>query len=80
VTALAKPFEMSLPSVSKHLRVLERARLIRRTRHGRVHMIRANVEGMREAQTWIARCAADWAFSLDVLDELLRKEKREGRG
>jgi DNA-binding transcriptional ArsR family regulator len=46
---MARRFQMSLPSVSKHLRVLEKARLIRRERLGRVHMIRANLERMREA-------------------------------
>jgi len=80
VTDLAEPIAMSLPSISKHLRVLEKAHLIRRERHGRVHMIQANPEGMMEAQAWIAHCAAGWAFSLDMLDELLRSEKREGKG
>ena len=77
VTALAKPFRMALPSVSKHLRVLERARLISRERHGRLHMIRANIDGMREARTWIEHCGAGWAFSLDRLDHLLQEEQRE---
>jgi DNA-binding transcriptional ArsR family regulator len=71
---------MSLPSVSKHLRVLEKARLIRRERHGRMHMIQANMEGMREAQAWIMHCAAGWAFGLDKLDELVRNERKEGKG
>lgn len=75
VTALAKPFHMSLPSVSKHLRVLEGARLISRQRHGRLHMIRVNSNGLRDAQTWIEHCGAGWAFSLDRLDDLLQKEQ-----
>jgi DNA-binding transcriptional ArsR family regulator len=79
VTDLAEPFAVSLPSISKHLRVLEKARLIRRQRHGRVHMIQVNIEGMREAQAWITHCAAAWAFSLDTLHELLRDEQKEGK-
>jgi DNA-binding transcriptional ArsR family regulator len=80
VTALAKPFRMSLPSVSKHLRVLESARLISRQRHGRLHMISANVNGMRDAQTWIEHCGAGWAFSLDRFDDLLQKEQMGENG
>lgn len=80
MTDLAEPFAMSLPSISKHLRVLEKARLIRRERHGRVHMIQANLEGMREAQAWITQCAAGWAFGLDTLDELLRDQRKEEKG
>jgi DNA-binding transcriptional ArsR family regulator len=80
VTVLARPFRMSLPSVSRHLRVLERARLISRERHGRLHMIRADVIGMREARMWIEHCGAGWAFSLDRLDELMEKEQRGERG
>ncbi len=80
MTDLAEPFSMSLPSISKHLRVLEKAHLIRRERHGRVHMIQANLEGMREAQEWMAHCAAGWAHGLDTLDELLRNERKEGKG
>jgi DNA-binding transcriptional ArsR family regulator len=73
---LARPFKMSLPSVSKHLRVLEGARLISRERHGRFHIIRANTQGIQEARTWIEQCAAGWAFSLGKLDELLMEEQR----
>lgn len=78
VTALAKPFRMSLPAVSRHLRVLEKARLIRRQRHGREHLIQTNVQGFSPAQQWIAHCAAGWEFSFDKLDELLKIEQRKG--
>jgi DNA-binding transcriptional ArsR family regulator len=77
VTALAKPFRISLPAISRHLRVLEKARLIDRRREGRVHMIRGRVAGLRPAQDWISRCAAGWDFSFDALDELLKKEQRK---
>ena len=74
VTALAKPFRMSLPAVSRHLRVLEQARLIRRQRHGREHLIRANVPGLEGAHKWIMQCALHWDSRFDKLDELLRNE------
>jgi DNA-binding transcriptional ArsR family regulator len=77
VTALAKPFRISLPAISRHLRVLEKARLIDRRREGRVHMIRGRVAGLRPAQDWISQCAAGWDFSFDALDELLKSEQRK---
>jgi DNA-binding transcriptional ArsR family regulator len=75
VTALAKPFRISLPAVSRHLRVLETARLIDRRRDGRVHMIRARAAGLKPAQEWIAQYAAGWNFSFDQLDDLLKAEQ-----
>jgi DNA-binding transcriptional ArsR family regulator len=77
VTALAKPFRISLPAISRHLRILERARLIERRRKGRVHFIRARAAGLKQAQSWITRCAAAWDFQFDALDELLHTEKRK---
>jgi DNA-binding transcriptional ArsR family regulator len=74
VTALAKPFRMSLPAVSRHLRVLEGAQLVRRSRHGREHRIRANAAGLIDAQKWMAQCALNWDSSFDALDRLLRSE------
>jgi DNA-binding transcriptional ArsR family regulator len=74
VTALAKPFRISLPAISRHLRVLEDARLIQRQRRGRLHLIRARADGMKAAQTWIAQCAAHWDSQFDALDELLKSE------
>jgi DNA-binding transcriptional ArsR family regulator len=75
VTLLARPFRMSLPAISRHLRVLERARLIRRHRSGRLHLIRARAAGLREAREWITRCAAQWDMQFDALDELLKDDK-----
>jgi len=74
VTALAKPFRISLPAISRHLRVLEQARLIRRQRHGREHLIRPHSEGMIEAQKWMAHYVAGWNAGFDNLDELLKRE------
>jgi DNA-binding transcriptional ArsR family regulator len=74
VTALAKPFRVSLPAISRHLRVLEKARLIERRRAGRVHLIRFRAAGLKQAQDWMTHCAAGWDFSFDALDELLKNE------
>jgi DNA-binding transcriptional ArsR family regulator len=78
VTLLGKPFRISPPAISRHLRVLERARLVERRRSGRVHLIRARSAAMKEAQTWLARCAAAWDFQFDALEEFLRTEPHEG--
>ena len=79
VTTLARPFRISPPGFSKHLRVLERACLIERNRKGRLHLIRTRAAGMKEAQKWMARCAAFWDSKFDQLDELLKSEKRRGK-
>lgn len=74
---LARPFRVSPPAISRHLRVLESARLIRRRREGRVHLIRAHAEGLTSAQQWIAQCAAGWEFSFDALDRLIANRRKE---
>lgn len=74
MTALAKPFHISLPAISRHLKVLEHARLIKRLRHGREHLIRAHAAGLKEAQQWMAHYVAGWQNGFDNLDELLKKE------
>jgi len=79
VTALAKPFRISLPAISRHLRVLENAELIGRRREGRSQVIRARSDGLRPAQDWMAQCAAGWDLSFDRLDALLTEEQRKGR-
>ncbi|HLK22949.1 MAG TPA: metalloregulator ArsR/SmtB family transcription factor, partial [Bryobacteraceae bacterium] len=57
VSALSKPFRISPPAISRHLRVLERARLIHRRRQGREHLIRARSSGLDDARQWMAQCA-----------------------
>jgi DNA-binding transcriptional ArsR family regulator len=79
VTDLAKPFRISLPAISRHLRVLERAKLIGRKRNGRVHMIHARAQGLKPAQDWIAQYIAHWDRSFDKLDELLRIEMNKDK-
>ena len=75
VTVLAKPFRISAPAISRHLRVLEKARLIERRRAGRTHLIRARPEGLKSAREWINHMAAGWEYSFDALDNLLREEQ-----
>jgi DNA-binding transcriptional ArsR family regulator len=73
VTDLAKPHRMSLPAISKHLRVLEKAGLVRRQRHGRVHQLALEARPMQEAQQWIAEYRQFWEESLDRLDTYLKE-------
>jgi len=74
VTELADPFAMSLNGVSKHIRVLERARLVQRRRAGREHFLSLNARPLDELATWVAEQRALWNARLDVLDALLRAE------
>ena len=67
VTDLARPYRMSLPAVSKHLRVLERAGLVARTIDGRVHRLTLTGEPLREVETWLDPYRAYWASALDAL-------------
>ena len=73
VTDLAKPYAMSLPAVSKHLRVLERAGLIRRQRCGRVHQLKLEAEPMQDALAWIEKYRRFWEKNLDRLDDYLKQ-------
>jgi len=79
VTDLAKPHRMSLPAVSKHLRVLEKAGLIRRQRRGRVHQLALDARPMHEAQQWLAEYRQFWEESLDRLDAYLKEMQTEVR-
>lgn len=71
VTELAKPYTMSLPAVSKHLRVLEEAGLIRRHRQGRIHSISLSAGPLQEAQAWMENYRHHWEASFDRLDDYL---------
>jgi len=74
VTELARPFDMSLNAVSKHIRVLEAARLVRRRKAGREHLLTLTPEPMNEALAWMDAQRALWTSRLDVLDGLLRAQ------
>src|SRR5258705_13728616 len=71
ITELAEPFEMSLEAVSKHVQVLERARLLRRTRSGRVHRCRLGPAPLRDAAKVLAQLSSLWNKRLDALEQLL---------
>src|SRR5262245_53239786 len=73
ITQLAAPFEMSLEAVSKHVQVLERARLLRRTRSGRVHRCRLRPAPLRDAAKVLADLAVLWNARLDALERLLEE-------
>jgi DNA-binding transcriptional ArsR family regulator len=74
VTDLAEPFDLSLNSVSKHIRILERASLVRRRVSGREHLLSLNPAPLDEAAEWINRQRAFWNDRLDALDAMLRSE------
>lgn len=72
MTELADPFQMSLVAVSKHVKVLERAGLIRRTIKGRTHVCRLAPEPLSEAQDWLRFYERFWTGRLDALERALR--------
>ena len=79
VTDLARPYSMSLPAVSKHLRGLENAGLVRRRRTGRVHSLKLEAAPMQQASQWIGEYRKFWEGSLDRLDEYLKQlQAKEG--
>ena len=83
VTELAKPFEMSMPAVSKHLKVLERAGLISRGREAQWRPCRLEARPLKGAADWLEHYRVFWEQSLDRLEgylkELQGKERRRGR-
>jgi DNA-binding transcriptional ArsR family regulator len=83
VTELAEPFAMSLPAVSKHLKVLERAGLIARGREAQWRPCRIEPGALKQVDDWLERYRRFWDQSLDRLDtyliELQAKEKKRGR-
>ena len=81
VTELAEPFEMSLPAVSKHLKVLERAGLIARGREAQWRPCRLKAGPLKDADDWLERYRRFWEESFDRLDEYLgeiqKQEKKQ---
>jgi DNA-binding transcriptional ArsR family regulator len=73
VTELAAPFEISLPVVSKHLKVLERAQLITRTREAQWRPCQLNPEPLKDVADWLDRYRQFWDQSFDRLDEYLQE-------
>jgi DNA-binding transcriptional ArsR family regulator len=76
VTDLAAPFDISLNSISKHIKLLERAKLIERRIVGREHILRFRPDPLLQVQQWVSEQQAFWRASLEALDELLNKEDR----
>jgi DNA-binding transcriptional ArsR family regulator len=73
VKELAEPFNVSLPAISKHLRVLESAGLLRREIDGRVHHCRLAVNSMKDAAAWIEQYRAFWESQFDALGKYLKE-------
>jgi DNA-binding transcriptional ArsR family regulator len=84
VTELAAPFAMSMPAVSRHLKVLEHAGLITRGREAQWRPCRITAAPLKDVADWLAHYQRFWTESLDRLDEYLRdaqkKEKNHGHG
>jgi DNA-binding transcriptional ArsR family regulator len=83
VTELAEPFEMSLPAISKHLKVLEHAGLIARGREAQWRPCRIEGTALKDVNNWLERYRQFWDQSFDRLDDYLRElqanEKKRGR-
>lgn len=77
VNELAKPFDISLPAVSKHLKVLERAGLITRSREAQYRPCRLKAKPLKEASEWIDRYRQFWEGSFDRLDDYLKELQAE---
>ena len=77
VSELAQPFDISLPAVSKHLRILENAGLILREKHGRVHRFQLDAGPMKDAAYWIEKYKIFWENQFDSLEKYLQKTKKK---
>jgi DNA-binding transcriptional ArsR family regulator len=77
ISDVAAPFSMSLTGVCKHVRVLERAGLVRRTRHGRENSLQLSAEPLREVAHWVARYERFWNARLDRLEEFFAAKKEQ---
>jgi len=77
VTDLAQPFAMSLNAVSKHVKVLERAGLVRRARQGREHVLSLDAAPLREVARYCSRFERYWNERLDRLEDFFAKERRK---
>ena len=73
VTDLARPFEMSMPAISKHLKVLEKAGLIDRGREAQMRPARLNPSALKQAAAWIDEYRKHWEESFDRLDAYLQQ-------
>ena len=76
-TELAQPFSISVPAISKHLRVLEHADLILHRKDGRTHRFRLAARPLKEAATWLEHYRHFWEAQLDSLDTYLQADSEE---
>jgi DNA-binding transcriptional ArsR family regulator len=79
VAELSAPFSVSQPAISRHLKVLERAGLISRSRRATARLSHLEAEPLREATEWMARYQEFWDESYERLDSLLERLKQEGK-
>jgi DNA-binding transcriptional ArsR family regulator len=79
VTELAEPFEMTMPAISKHLKVLERAGLIARGREAQWRPCRLEAGPLKDVAQWVEHYRTFWEESLDRLDDYLRELKTHGK-
>jgi DNA-binding transcriptional ArsR family regulator len=79
VSELAQPFDMSLPAISKHLKVLERAGLIVRGREAQWRPCKLKAEPLQKAADWFNEYRHHWEIQLDALDRFLEKKHRKKR-
>jgi len=75
VAELAKPFKVSAPAISKHMRILEDAGLLSRRKLGREHHCKLEQKRMREAERWIEKQRAFWNERLDALERYIKENK-----
>jgi|SRR5690606_26978938 len=80
VTELAAPYDVSLPAITKHLKILERAGLISRSREAQWRPCRFEAKALEQADDWIAECRAHWEESFDRLDTYLAKVQNKPKG
>jgi DNA-binding transcriptional ArsR family regulator len=77
VTELAAPFDMSLPAISKHIRVLEQAGMLARRKQGRVHQCRLAPASLKQAANWLASYRQFWEARLDSLAAYLDESTQD---
>jgi DNA-binding transcriptional ArsR family regulator len=80
VTELAEPFDMSLPGISKHLKVLERAGLIERGREAQWRPCRLKADRLKEVDDWVEQYRRHWEESFDRLADYLRELQQKEKG
>jgi DNA-binding transcriptional ArsR family regulator len=76
VTELAAPLPLSLNATSKHIKVLERAKLVRRSIRGRDHFLSLDPRPLHRAALWLETQRAQWTYRLRALDEILQAEEK----